>query len=69
MRLLQGALVAVIASAIHWPALLPATAMKSDFVHVFGAAELAKPGPVSHVRVDMIPDGGISRLRIFGRAG
>ena len=23
-------------------------------------------GPVSHVRVNMIPDGGISRLRLFG---
>lgn len=60
---------AVIASAIHWPALLPATPMRADCVHVFEAAALAETGPVSHVRVDMIPDGGISRLRIIGRPG
>ena len=24
-------------------------------------------GPVSHVRLNIVPDGGISRLRLFGR--
>ena len=36
-----------------------------DHQHVIekGLAEL---GPVTHVRVDIIPDGGLSRLRLFG---
>ena len=29
--------------------------------------ELASAGPFTHVRLDIFPDGGISRLRVFGR--
>jgi allantoicase len=38
-----------------------------DRQHEF-AAELELPGEVSHVRMSIFPDGGISRLRLFGRA-
>ena len=31
------------------------------------ASELRAIGPVSHVRLNIIPDGGVSRLRLWGR--
>ncbi|MBL7429529.1 hypothetical protein, partial [Escherichia coli] len=29
--------------------------------------QIAKLGPITHVRVNIFPDGGISRLRLFGK--
>ena len=29
--------------------------------------ELAALGPVSHVRLNLFPDGGVSRFRVLGR--
>ena len=37
-----------------------------DQQHYF-ESELADIGPVSHVRMSIYPDGGISRLRIYGQ--
>lgn len=53
------------ALAIYWPVLLPPTALHADTVHIF-ERELREIGPVDHLRIDMIPDGGISRLRAWG---
>jgi allantoicase len=36
-----------------------------DNVHRF-EQEVAALGPVTHVRFNIFPDGGVSRLRIFG---
>lgn len=51
--------------AIYWPVLLPPTELSADTISTF-ANELADIGPVDHLRIDMIPDGGISRLRAWG---
>ena len=51
---------------LYWPMLLAPQRLQADAVHRF-AAELADIGPVSHVRVNMHPDGGMSRVRIYGR--
>jgi len=37
-----------------------------DQQHYF-ETELTDLGPVSHVRMSIYPDGGVSRLRVFGR--
>ena len=50
----------------RWPVLLQQQKLEPDHVHVF-AAELAKLGAVSHVRLEIYPDGGVSRLRLWGR--
>ena len=52
----------------HWQPLLPESKLEMDRQHEF-AAELESPGEVSHVRMSIFPDGGVSRLRLFGRAG
>ncbi len=56
---------ALIAASAQWPVLMHEQAMRADAQHRF-AAELAKLGPVSHVRLVIHPDGGVSRLRLFG---
>ncbi|MEV6343960.1 allantoicase [Actinoplanes sp. NPDC051851] len=45
--------------------LLPRTALRPDTPHRF---PLAKAGDVTHVRLDIFPDGGMARLRLHGRA-
>ena len=47
-----------------WAEILPSTRMRAhDSVDV----SIAAPGPWTHVRLRIIPDGGISRLRVWGR--
>ncbi len=49
-----------------WQTLLPEARLQMDQQHYF-EAELADSGPVSHVRMSIYPDGGVSRLRIYGQ--
>ena len=53
-------------SSPEWRTLLPEARLKMDQQHYFDDA-LERNGPVSHVRVSIYPDGGISRVRLFGR--
>lgn len=50
----------------QWQTLLPQTRLKMDQQHYFDDA-LEKIGPVSHVRMSIYPDGGVSRIRLFGQ--
>jgi allantoicase len=54
------------AASDRWRTLLPAAKLSMDQQHYFDT-ELEALGPVSHVRMSIYPDGGVSRLRIFGR--
>jgi allantoicase len=49
----------------RWDELLPQTKLKPDHRHAF-SRELRRTGPVSHVRLNIFPDGGVSRLRVYG---
>ena len=51
--------------AADWPVLLPEVKLQADHVHTF-KAELADLGPVRFVRLNIYPDGGVSRLRMLG---
>ena len=57
---------ALIDASTDWPVLLPETRLEADQEHVY-ARELESVGPVSHLRLSIFPDGGVSRLRVFGR--
>jgi allantoicase len=50
---------------MFWRLLLPEQKMQPDHQHVY-EREIVSLGPVSHVRINSIPDGGISRVRLFG---
>ena len=49
-----------------WEALVPKTKLKANHRHVLN--RLPAVGPATHVRFDIYPDGGVARLRLFGRA-
>ncbi len=50
-----------------WTPLLPRTPLQPHTAHVFEEA-LVAAGPATHVRLRIWPDGGVSRLRLFGVA-
>ena len=50
-----------------WKPLLAETRLKMDQQHYF--EDLQASAPATHVRMSIYPDGGISRLRLFGRVG
>ena len=50
---------------IHWKEILPQTKLRADTRHFF-EKELLDVGKVSHVRLNIFPDGGVSRLRVYG---
>ena len=67
---LEGCLAAgvgadALASA-EWTEILPQTKLRAHHRHLF-ARQLRRAGPVSHVRLNIYPDGGVARLRLFGR--
>jgi len=51
----------------EWFEILPRTKMQADTRHIF-IDELAQRGPLTHVRLNVYPDGGVARLRVFGLA-
>ena len=38
-----------------------------DAIHEFDGNAIGALGPISHLRLNIFPDGGVSRLRLFGR--
>lgn len=52
----------------RWTPLLARTKLQEHTRHRF-EAELADAGPATHVRLRVYPDGGVSRLRVFGTLG
>lgn len=53
-------------SDLVWKEVLPRTALKAHTQHLF-EQELKPSGPFDYVRLNIFPDGGVSRLRLFGR--
>jgi allantoicase len=53
-------------SSAEWPVLLPESKLDMDAQHFFTDA-LQDIGAVSHVRLNVFPDGGISRVRLYGK--
>jgi allantoicase len=51
----------------HWPVLLDAMKLEMDRSHIF-RGDIHDLGVVSHLRLSIFPDGGVSRLRVMGKA-
>jgi allantoicase len=49
-----------------WQGVLPEVKLQPHKRHFF-RDEIVRRGPFSHVRLSIFPDGGISRLRVYGR--
>ena len=56
----------VITQSMFWPFLISEQKLSMDAIHTF-SGNLADLGPVTHVRLNIIPDGGVSRLRLWGK--
>lgn len=71
---IEGALIenstdqAVITQAMFWDEILPQQKLQMDHQHFYEGETLNDIGKVNYVKLNIFPDGGISRLRIFGRS-
>ncbi len=52
----------------RWSEILPKTKLSADTRHFF-EKELCAIGKCSHIRLNIYPDGGVSRLRMWGMPG
>lgn len=54
-----------VTQSMFWDVLLDEQKLSADNVHTF--TELKIHTPITHVRVNIFPDGGISRVKLFGK--
>jgi len=52
--------------SVVWQSVLPRTKLQAHTRHFF-ESELLDAGTVSHLRFNIFPDGGVSRLRVYGK--
>lgn len=50
---------------VRWRELVRRTRLRADARHRFRA--VGRSGPVTHVRLSIFPDGGVARLRVYGK--
>lgn len=62
----DGLTQALVTDSMFWKTVLPEVHLGPDAIHDF-RAELNDLGPITHVRFNIFPDGGVSRLRVLGR--
>jgi len=51
--------------SVAWKSILPRTRLQAHTRHFF-ESEIIAAGQVSHLRFNIFPDGGVSRLRVYG---
>jgi allantoicase len=49
-----------------WKIIIPQQKLKADSEHLYNP-EITDPGPFTHVKLTIFPDGGISRMRLYGK--
>ena len=60
-----GANVDLVSESVDWPEILPEVALGPDQLHIF-ESQVRATADVTHVRLDIYPDGGVARLRLLG---
>jgi len=55
----------IVAQSQFWSGLLPEVKLNADAIHIF-ESECIDLGAITHVRFNLHPDGGVSRLRLWG---
>lgn len=63
----QGTDQSIVTQAMFWDTLLPEQKTTMDRQHFYDREQIRPLGPVNYVRLNIFPDGGVSRLRIWGR--
>jgi allantoicase len=65
-RVGAGTKESIITQSQFWEELLPSQKLEMDQEHEF-QAQVQDIGAVSHVRINIFPDGGLSRVRLLGK--
>ena len=65
-RVGAGTKESIITQSQFWDELLPSQKLEMDCEHEF-SAEVQDVGSVTHLRINIFPDGGLSRVRILGK--
>jgi allantoicase len=53
--------------AMYWPTLLNNHPLSGGVNHVVYASEMNDLGAVTHIRLNIFPDGGVTRFKVFGK--
>lgn len=57
----------IVTQAMFWSELLAPQKTEMDKQHFYEREQLNELGKVTHVKINIFPDGGVSRLRIWGK--
>ncbi len=57
----------LITQSMFWDTLLDNEKTVVHEVHTFGKNKLKIDKPITHIRVNIFPDGGLSRVRVYGK--
>ena len=66
-RVVNATDAALIEQSMNWDTLMEEQPLSADSIHRFEGDAIAALGRVSHVRLNIHPDGGVSRFRVFGK--
>lgn len=58
----------IVTSSMFWKELVGRKKLFADAVHEFKGTDVSNLEPVTHLRLNIFPDGGVSRFRAFGKA-
>ena len=50
---------------LKWTEVVPKMKLQADHEHLF-ESQILSAGPFTHIRLNIFPDGGVSRLRLYG---
>ena len=57
----------LITQSIFWEELISTQKLQMDKKHSFDSSYLLHKKPITHIRINIFPDGGVSRLRLYGK--
>ena len=57
---------ALITQSMFWPELIGRHKLEMDQEQVFTQVDIKHQNPITHIRLNIFPDGGISRLKLLG---
>ncbi|MEE2997700.1 MAG: allantoicase [Pseudomonadota bacterium] len=50
-----------------WETMIPEQNLQMDHIHIFDSTVIdGSVAPITHIRLNIFPDGGVSRIRVFG---
>ena len=58
---------AIISQSMYWSELVLKTPLDMNCTHVFNNTYVSKHDTINYVRINIYPDGGIARLKLFGQ--